>query len=116
VKQQGVSVSRLLDFGSGLGNSIPYFRRFFPTADLTRADISQRSLEVSQSCFPDSGNLAVIESDCVPRLCAINVFFAETWKISSHYKGCEINDIQLGPEPVGIINAVPDQTGATGKN
>ena len=64
--QQGVNVTKLLDFGSGVGNSIPYFRRFFPTADLTCADVSQRSLDVSQSRYPDAGNLVVIESDRVP--------------------------------------------------
>jgi SAM-dependent methyltransferase len=66
VERQGARVTRLLDFGSGVGNSIPYFRRFFPAADLTCADVSQRSLEVSQSRFPDAGNLVTIESDRVP--------------------------------------------------
>jgi ubiquinone/menaquinone biosynthesis C-methylase UbiE len=65
-KHRGIRVTKLLDFGSGVGNSIPYFQRFFPTADLTCADVSQRSLEVSQSRYPDAGNLVVIESDRVP--------------------------------------------------
>jgi ubiquinone/menaquinone biosynthesis C-methylase UbiE len=65
-EQRSVKVTKVLDFGSGVGNSIPYFQRFFPAAELTCADVSQRSLELSQSRFPDSGKLVVIESDRLP--------------------------------------------------
>jgi SAM-dependent methyltransferase len=57
----GVGVSRILDFGSGVGYSIPHVRKHFPTATLTCADISFRSLEVSQSHFPDVNHLLVDE-------------------------------------------------------
>ncbi len=34
-----VNVGRVLDFGSGTGNSIPFFRRYLPAAALTCADL-----------------------------------------------------------------------------
>lgn len=42
----------ILDFGSGVGNSIPYFRRYFPAAQLAGGDLSERSLEIAEERFP----------------------------------------------------------------
>src|ERR1700722_10481096 len=42
----------ILDFGSGVGNSTPYFRRYFPSAQLAAADVSPRSLRVAEGRFP----------------------------------------------------------------
>ena len=47
---------RILDFGAGIGNSIPFFRRYFPAAQLTCADPSARSIELSRQRFPDQNN------------------------------------------------------------
>jgi SAM-dependent methyltransferase len=41
----------ILDFGSGVGNSIPFFRRYFPSCHLVCADVSERSLEVAKRRF-----------------------------------------------------------------
>jgi hypothetical protein len=35
---------RILDFGSGVGNSIPFYRRYFPSCYIVCADVSRRSL------------------------------------------------------------------------
>ena len=43
---------RIVDFGSGIGNSIPHFRRYFKDANITCADISQKSLDVASRRFP----------------------------------------------------------------
>ncbi|MGZ5270711.1 MAG: class I SAM-dependent methyltransferase [Ramlibacter sp.] len=43
---------RILDFGSGIGNSIPWFRRHFPHSALSCADVSRRSLEIASRRFP----------------------------------------------------------------
>lgn len=43
---------RILDFGSGIGNSIPEFSRSFPGAELVCADVSQRSLDLATRRFP----------------------------------------------------------------
>lgn len=38
-------VARVLDFGGGVGSSLPYISEFFPNADITLADVSRRSLD-----------------------------------------------------------------------
>lgn len=50
-QELSVDAARILDFGSGIGNSIPHFRRLFPKAHLTCADVSQRSLDLAESRF-----------------------------------------------------------------
>lgn len=42
----------ILDFGSGIGNSIPWFRKYFPGSELICSDISRKSLELSSIRFP----------------------------------------------------------------
>ncbi len=57
---------RILDFGSGVGNSTPYFRRYFPSAQLTSADVSARSLEVAQERFPGAAAGLQIQGNRLP--------------------------------------------------
>lgn len=52
VAQRGTPSRDILDFGSGIGNSIPWFRKYFPQARLSCADVSARSIEVASSRFP----------------------------------------------------------------
>jgi len=66
VKSNELSVSKIFDFGAGIGNSIPFFRKFFPTAELTSADVSQRSLDLSKSRFPNANNLLLIDGPYLP--------------------------------------------------
>ncbi len=52
-RTQGLSrPARILDFGCGIGNSIPHLRAIFPEADITGLDVSQRSLEIAEGRFP----------------------------------------------------------------
>lgn len=46
-----------LDFGTGIGNSLPHLARRFPTARVTGLDVSQRSLDVAAARFPGSAEL-----------------------------------------------------------
>ncbi|GBG14001.1 malonyl-(acyl-carrier protein) O-methyltransferase [Novimethylophilus kurashikiensis] len=46
-------VRRILDFGSGTGNTLPHLAQWFPQAMVVNADISRRCMEVSRSRFPD---------------------------------------------------------------
>ena len=50
----GVLPKNILDFGSGIGNSIQYFREYFPSSSLYCADVSARSIELSKTRFPGS--------------------------------------------------------------
>jgi len=43
----GLSAPAILDFGSGIGNSVPYFRRYFPDSRVDLADVSPESLKMS---------------------------------------------------------------------
>lgn len=65
-RHYGVSAERIIDFGSGIGNSIPHFRRHFPAARLTGADVSQRSLEVAGARFPGQADRLRIDAGRIP--------------------------------------------------
>lgn len=58
--------TNILDFGSGIGNSIPYFRKYFPGSSLACADVSARSMEVSRSRFPGNENYVLIGNGHLP--------------------------------------------------
>lgn len=64
--QMKVPPRRILDFGSGIGNSVPYFRKYFPASDVSCADISPRSIEVSRARFPGDETYVVIDDMQVP--------------------------------------------------
>jgi SAM-dependent methyltransferase len=42
-----------LDFGSGIGSSLPHLAEVFPAAKITALDVSATSLETSRARFPD---------------------------------------------------------------
>lgn len=52
VRDRGIDAGNILDFGSGIGGSVPYFRKYFGHSKLTCVDISQRSIEIAQNRFP----------------------------------------------------------------
>jgi ubiquinone/menaquinone biosynthesis C-methylase UbiE len=56
----------ILDFGSGVGNSTPYFRRYFPAARLAGADLSQRCLEIAEERFPGAATVLQIQDNRLP--------------------------------------------------
>lgn len=44
----------IFDFGCGIGNSVPYWKKYFVDSRLTCADVSEKSLEVLKKAFADS--------------------------------------------------------------
>lgn len=44
----GMAAPRILDFGAGIGNSLPAFRRHFPEGQVTMADVSGESLRMAR--------------------------------------------------------------------
>lgn len=46
-----ISAPVVLDFGSGIGNSVPYIRKYIPKAQITCMDVSKKSLEIGESRF-----------------------------------------------------------------
>ncbi|CCE06367.1 conserved hypothetical protein [Bradyrhizobium sp. STM 3843] len=66
VDRNQLKVSQICDFGSGIGNSIPFFLRFFPEAALTSSDVSERSLALGKQRHPGAGESMLIEEDRIP--------------------------------------------------
>jgi ubiquinone/menaquinone biosynthesis C-methylase UbiE len=58
--------SKIVDFGSGIGNSIPHFRNYFAGSELTCADISQKSLDFAAKRFPGPERILKISPDGIP--------------------------------------------------
>lgn len=65
LQSQLTTPQSVLDFGSGIGNSIPFFRKYFSGARLSNADVSLKSIEVAKARFPGSEQYLQI-SDCIP--------------------------------------------------
>ena len=63
VSSMGFSANRILDFGSGIGNSTPFFRKYFPVSELHCGDVSPRSIEVAQTRFPGDEKYVLIGDD-----------------------------------------------------
>ncbi len=56
----------ILDFGAGIGTSVPHFRRFFPEASLICLDVSEKSLEIGRSRFPGLADFQSFDGMCIP--------------------------------------------------
>jgi SAM-dependent methyltransferase len=66
IRAAGNKPENILDFGSGIGNSIPFLRKYFSDHDVICADISKRSMELAQSRFPGRESYVRIENDRLP--------------------------------------------------
>ncbi|HYV07784.1 MAG TPA: methyltransferase [Blastocatellia bacterium] len=51
---------RVADFGCGVGNSIPHFRRHFPQAELLGMDVSAASIDRAREVHGDSSRFLVL--------------------------------------------------------
>ncbi len=57
----------LLDFGCGVGGSLPYLRKEFPDAELIGADVSRKSLDIAERRYPGQAKLvALSETGAMP--------------------------------------------------
>ena len=84
--------SSILDFGSGIGNSIPYFRECFPASQLFCSDVSSRSMEISKERFP--GNEVYLKiDDCIP---------AEDQAFDAAFTACVFHHIPPNAHPKWI--------------
>lgn len=57
---------KILDFGAGIGGSVPYVRKHFSSAQLTCLDLSQRSLEVAEKRFPSLAQYVHFDGTRIP--------------------------------------------------
>ena len=65
VREEKLACSSIFDFGSGIGNSLPYFRKYFPESQVSCGDVSSRSVEIAKSRFPGKENYILID-DSIP--------------------------------------------------
>jgi len=56
----------VLDFGAGVGTSIPHFRKHIPGARLTCIDVSTKCLEVGRSRFAGQAEFVQCNGDRIP--------------------------------------------------
>ncbi len=56
----------VLDFGTGIGNSLPYLAQLFPQAQVTGVDVSKRSLQVAAHRFPGVARLLCYDGQAIP--------------------------------------------------
>ena len=65
-KSWGFDAPGVLDFGSGLGNSVPYFQTYLPRTRLHCADVSAESLKLSQAQYGPKETYHHIEGGVLP--------------------------------------------------
>jgi SAM-dependent methyltransferase len=57
---------RILDFGAGIGNAVPYFRKYFSSASLTCVDVSEKSLAIGAERFPNGAEFVPFDGQKLP--------------------------------------------------
>ncbi len=57
---------RILDFGAGIGSSIPQFKQMFPDAALTCLDVSERSLKIARNRHGDVAEYRTFDGNIIP--------------------------------------------------
>ncbi len=62
----GSDAPAMLDFGAGIGTSIPFVRKYLPCARLTCLDVSIKSLEVGQRRFPGQAQFMPFDGAHIP--------------------------------------------------
>jgi SAM-dependent methyltransferase len=66
LKNQTKENLRILDFGCGVGNLVPFWRHYFPSCYLVCADVSPRSLEIASRRFRDAAHYVLFEGGSLP--------------------------------------------------
>lgn len=61
VHAEQFGAARILDFGCGIGNSVPYFRKYFEPSELYCGDVSARSIEIAQTRFQGHEQYVLID-------------------------------------------------------
>lgn len=56
----------VLDFGAGIGNSLPHLKAAFPTAAVTGLDVSEKSLAIAAQRFPGVASLVRYDGGEIP--------------------------------------------------
>lgn len=63
VRDRQAAATDILDFGCGIGNSVPFFRRYFATSKLYCSDVSARSIEIAKMRFGHLEEYLIVDND-----------------------------------------------------
>ncbi len=66
LNREGIECGRLLDFGAGVGSSVPFFRKHLPNVQLACADVSVKSLEIGSSKFGNDTRFLAFDGSHLP--------------------------------------------------
>ncbi|WP_281983375.1 class I SAM-dependent methyltransferase [Thalassorhabdomicrobium marinisediminis] len=66
VSDWGCDTPNVLDFGSGMGNSLPAFRKYFPGNPITASDVSEASLKAAVELHGPQERQLIIGSQTIP--------------------------------------------------
>lgn len=58
--------ARILDFGAGVGASVPHWREAYPEASLTCLDVSPRSLAIAAERHPNAAAYRIFDGRTIP--------------------------------------------------
>jgi ubiquinone/menaquinone biosynthesis C-methylase UbiE len=61
-----LQAARVLDFGAGVGYSVPFFARHLPRARVTCLDVSQKSLEIGARRHPEQAEFTHFDGTTIP--------------------------------------------------
>jgi SAM-dependent methyltransferase len=87
---------KILDFGCGVGSSVPFWRRYFPECHLVCADVSPRSLDIANDRFRDAAHYVLFEGGSLP-------LKSEVFDIA--FSACVFHHIP-GAEHVGLLQEI----------
>lgn len=57
---------KIVDFGSGVGNSIEFIRKYLPTSELTCLDVSRKSLDIAKKRFSNKSEYIHFDGKKIP--------------------------------------------------
>jgi len=60
-KERRPEPGALLDFGTGIGGSLPFLAKLFPNAAITALDVSSRSLEIAERRYPGAAKFILFD-------------------------------------------------------
>lgn len=64
-RDAGITPASIFDFGCGVGNSIPHFRKYFPTSKLVAGDISRKSLDLAAKRFDGEADFFPLQGNSI---------------------------------------------------
>ena len=65
-RDKDVVAPAILDFGAGIGNSVPFIRKHLPSAQLTCLDVSSKSLAIGQARYRDYARFVQFDGGRIP--------------------------------------------------